>query len=252
MNLKKILISIEQLESKIIDESYLNDEDIEDEDFLYSLENAESFKECVLILKKFNIKHKIKKLPSRGNIILLFRHENANKAIIGSSIDFKYPKIEDSIYDWLSNLGEEYFNYLGEDIDEELNKDFWRNPFPLYHGTRKKNVEDIKEDGLEPALDSRGLTNKNVGSAVFLTTDKSMANSYGDVLITVDTKQMKKDGLKHRVSYEPAASEKIGIEKLAQFIGLKNFYYSSGFHDEETEDTIIMYGDIPAKYLSFE
>ncbi len=133
---------------------------------------------------------------------------------------------------------------------DTFSKDFWSSPSPLYHATQKRFVEDIQEDGLEGRSSSRGLSNRSVGSAVFTTMSLSEAEygAYGNFIFQIDTRSMKKDRYTPEVGEEPDILENGARSGLAHLVGLDDYYYD--IERGVSDQTVIVYGDIPAKYLT--
>lgn len=97
------------------------------------------------------------------------------------------------------------------------------------------DIESVLANGLEARDESRGLNNRHVGSAVFLTSEQDKAEAYGDV-VAIDTAAMKKDGLTPFVTQEPDIFEEEMLGAIAHRLDYDDYHYE--------------YGDIPAKYLS--
>lgn len=134
------------------------------------------------------------------------------------------------------------------DFDEKFNQEFWDSPVPLLHGTT--DIESVLQTGLEARSDSRGLTNKGVGLAVFATTDESVAKEYGsDGIVVINTLAMKQAGFTPFVSQEPDILDAEIKDAIAHAFRIIDFHYDymdSGMHP----DTIIIYDSIPPKFLS--
>ena len=126
--------------------------------------------------------------------------------------------------------------------------DFWSYPGTLYHATDSDNIESILKYGLNPASDSRGFTNRGVGSAVFTTTNEDSAHSgtYGDAVFEIDTRAMKRDGYTPEVGGEPDVVEWEAKRALAWAFGIEDYEQDGPENDPET---VIVYGPIPSKYL---
>lgn len=75
----------------------------------------------------------------------------------------------------------------------------WRREYvngrPLYHGTTLDHVASIAESGLESRNDTRGMSNRQIGSAVFLSAEPGYSMDYGEVLIEVDMDRLLADGV---------------------------------------------------------
>lgn len=148
--------------------------------------------------------------------------------------------------DWLSSIDPTDFfpNY-----EQEYNDNFWKYPCKLYHATTNENIKDIEKRGLLPKNKTRGLSNRSVGSAVFTTSEfeETYHGSYGDVVFEIDTNQMANDGYKPFVSEEPPIIESELTERLANYIKLDD--YETEVSSDISPYTIIVYGNIPPKYL---
>lgn len=148
---------------------------------------------------------------------------------------------------WLDRIDPE--DYFTEKADE-FNKDFWYGPCPLYHATTEDHVDDILEHGLECRDETRGLSNRGVGSAVFTTSsfEETERGSYGDYVFKIDTKAMKADGYCPYVSMEPQVVAYELRMALAHHIGAED--YVADESNDISPDTVIIQGDVPAKYLT--
>lgn len=107
------------------------------------------------------------------------------------------------------------------------------------------------EDGLEGRAETRGLTNKSVGAAVFTSLEPELVEAYtgsdGGVVV-INTRQMKQDGFTPFVGPEPEILEKQIASAFAHKIGVD---YEEEYSDSGMDpNTIIVYGDIPAKYIT--
>jgi hypothetical protein len=183
-------------------------------------------------------------------------------------VDVDGPLIEEK-ENWLwSPHTQQIVNRISEKIEEELNQRFWENPYPLYHASPKENLESIKQEGLKPQHQSRSLTNRHINAAVFTTTEHEEVwnpayskdwipgGPYGDLLVMIHTDMMKSDGYMPEVSREPAYAEQAAMNELARRIqtwdrhGEERETVSSS--DGVSPQTIIIHGNVPAKYLSYE
>lgn len=136
-------------------------------------------------------------------------------------------------------------SFFDRDLEAEFNADFWSNPQTLYHGT--SDIESVLADGIEPRSETRGLNNKHVGDAVFTTSSTDIAESYGSV-VKIDTGGMKRDGYMPFVSQEPEFMEYDQIGVIASRLRIE---FDSEIADPGIDpSTVIVYGHIPAKYLS--
>lgn len=158
----------------------------------------------------------------------------------------------DDIYklnDFIDNLSPELVEkYSGIDEDK-FNDEFWSSPPTLYHGTTPSNLEEIKEDGLLPGSETRGISNRSVGSAVFCSTEPESARNYGTVL-EIDTQKMKQDGLTPRVMEEPDILEYQQKETIAHACGIEDYHFDIEYGMDI--DTVILLGPVPAKYIKIQ
>jgi hypothetical protein len=181
------------------------------------------------------------------------------------TIDYKGKKqvIDDSpiikeATEWIwSILDSQLDQYIGED-NEDFNEKFWKDvctPYgnnKLYHATRSKNINEIKARGLLKMNKSRGINNKSTGNAVFTSLDETAIDSYGEIIIKINMCQMKKDGYMPEVSMEKPIEEAKLRNQLAWKIGIEEFDAIDGYSSDGLfETTVVIYGDIPPKYLSF-
>jgi hypothetical protein len=151
-----------------------------------------------------------------------------------------------------SELNSWFYNVEAEDYVSipSFHKDFWSGPAPLYHGTEEKNLDSILRDGLGPKNETRGLSNSSTGAAVFTSlSDEYVSYHYGEeAVIEVDTQTMKSDGYMPTVSQEGPIEEEQARSALAHLIGFDD--YSGDVEMGIDHDTVVMFGSIPAKYLT--
>lgn len=135
--------------------------------------------------------------------------------------------------------------------ERDFSKEFWHDvgeKSVLYHATPEHNFDSIKKSGLHPREETRGIGNRGTGAAVFTSSNLNSIESYG-VPIGIDLHAMKRDGYTPRVSQEGPIAEYDARQALASKLGIDDFG-----QDEEPgidPDTVIVYGNIPAKYLKF-
>ncbi len=147
-------------------------------------------------------------------------------------------------YQWVADA--EPLNYFDPNPDDH----FWQNNlqgFIVYHATPQENAESIMRDGLEVKSETRGMENRNTGSAVFTSDNPEDIDSYGDVVIAIDVGAMQADGYMPYVAQEEPIEEKNLKERLAHQIGLSDYNWEieSGIN----ETTYVFYDSIPSKYL---
>ncbi len=133
--------------------------------------------------------------------------------------------------------------------EDDFNKQFWDGPGEVYHATPSDNIESIKQNGIGASEETRGMSNRNVGPAVYTTADPDEAadGSYGDAVFAIDLAAMARDGVTPYVSQEPDVSQGELRGELASAIGLDNFEYD--WESDMSPNTIVFHGSIPAKYV---
>ncbi len=148
-------------------------------------------------------------------------------------------------YDW---VGEQDASDYYPNYDQEFSDQFWQRPDVLYHGTDPDRIPEIMSEGLQMRSETRGLSNRYEGAAVYTSTEPDEAEYYYGQVLVIDTAAMAADGLKPFVSQEPDVSNANLEEALASAIGLFDF-------EAETEggmspSTIVVNGDIPTQYIT--
>jgi hypothetical protein len=154
--------------------------------------------------------------------------------------------------EWIEHSSEYPDDYL---TLPDFSEQFWQDVGPgsvAYHATTAANLESILAHGLEARDDTRGLSNRDMGPAVFTVTGsddiETQLEAYGEVVIRIDLDAMKRD------KYMPTASTETPLENaeikntLARLIG--EDYYEAETGSDYMSDTIAFYGNIPPKYLS--
>ena len=159
--------------------------------------------------------------------------------------------------EWVSDQMESYNGSGIKDKVEELlvekfNNDFQEYPGTLFHSTPNKNLEAIMKSGLQAESQTRGLTNRGVGAAIFTydNEESTMTGSYGDTVLAIDCEAMKRDGLEFYVEQEPAVTENETAGILASAVGADNFNWEAGGDGADDPATVILHiGVVPPKYL---
>ena len=146
-----------------------------------------------------------------------------------------------SISDWSLT------NYIAP---PDFNDQFWERPQILYHGTTAAKIHEIQIKGLEPRADTRGINNRLTPPAVFANESPSGTESYGEIIIVIDTPKMKQDGRTPAVSRESGIEENSIREAIAHKIGLENF--QAEIEAGVDPETVVVFGTIPPQYLSVQ
>jgi hypothetical protein len=193
-----------------------------------------------LLFNNHNIS--FEKINLNGNFVWVFEYRDNHCVIEYGSQSINEAR------EWIINQIPYISQYL---TFNDFNQEFWEDvglDYVLYHATPEENIKSIKKQGLNPQYKTRGISNRTTGDAVFLSSSIDSIEIYG-IPIGVKIGLMKKDGYMPRVSLEEPVEEKKAYELLAWKLGIRDFYYEieSGIDEE----TVIMYGHIPSKYLMF-
>ena len=141
---------------------------------------------------------------------------------------------------------------LAAEFEDRFNKKFWERPELLFHGTPKENVETIDREGLTMQHKSRGMSNKHIRAAVFTELSPEYCEyHYGPAVFEINTVQMKADGFMPQVEKEPNHLESDILNLIAHKIEAweEDQDLANAFSEGTSEDTIIIYANIPPKYL---
>jgi len=220
-----------------IAESQLSDSWEDDIDYL---------EELGLTIDQLLTKHgaNFQRVDINGNPLIIIYEENYTYVI--DDPNDTYPTVKEA-EDWINGMWDAELEMFIPTEDH----DFWEYPETLYHATNSENVPSIKRYGLRPEDQSRGISNRSTGSAVFTSRSDEDIESYGDVIIAINTHQMKIDGYTPEVSEETPLEESNKKERLANMIGLDNYIKEDYSSEGLSDNTIIVYGLIPPKYLEF-
>ena len=132
--------------------------------------------------------------------------------------------------------------------------DVWVHGYTLFHGTTNENAEAIREEGFK-AQQRTGIPGEPMWPGVWLTADENLARDYATgpdgvgTVMAVDLGEMKADGYMPALEREPGIREREQREALAHLLGLEDFVDDTSDYTGVTEDTVIVRGDIPAKYV---
>ena len=130
-------------------------------------------------------------------------------------------------------------------------------PKILYHGTTPQNLESILENGLECRNESRGISNRYIGCAVFLSEDEAETIHYGEVLLKIDMENMKNDfgeeQILEKIDKEPDINYLNACISLAQMFGV-SLEDTIDYEPEQgmSQHTYILHMKIPPKYITVE
>lgn len=169
-------------------------------------------------------------------------------------IDPEFPSVLDAI-DWLYSIDDYRLSgYAGE---HDFNEQFWHGrefASRLYHGTTDDLANQIMKSRLDPKDRTRGISNRGTGSAIFTTIyDQTREGPrYGSAVIEIDTSAMRSDGFTPVVSLEYPVETEMTRNRLAWSMGIREFENNRMQEldsDGVRETTIIVFGEIPVKYL---
>ncbi len=158
--------------------------------------------------------------------------------------------------EWLEDAHERPEEFYGE---RDESAEFWEGVGPgfyLYHATLDEYVQPILQNGLEARNVIRGLDNRGMGAAVFTVSDSNIddlsavLDSYGSSIIRIDVGAMKADGYMPQIGGETPIEEAEMKGSLAHGIGYDDYEPYGDVSSDYMNDTIVIYGDIPPKYLS--
>jgi hypothetical protein len=158
---------------------------------------------------------------------------------------------------WNDGYLEDVAEKFGYDTD--FTKQFWHQYYcpMLYHCTVPENYERIKLEGIRPRKERRGaISNRHIGPAVFTCIEEEVSffnQYYGPLVIEINTKQMRADGLTPYVEQEPDWARARMIEFVLKKMGKDDSESEAARYvdssDQNTEGTVIFYDPIAVKYL---
>lgn len=162
--------------------------------------------------------------------------------------DFENPRMREA-YQWVWDLSDWELEEYAPSPD--LNKEFWESGGRVYHGTTVENWQQIQKDGgLDMRDETRGLTNRGTGQAIFTSYNPHDTSYYGEVTLAINVDQMIADGYTPRVQREGPIDEAMQRRSIAYRLGLNEEAFSEDSSDGMSEDTVIFFDSIPLKYIS--
>ena len=211
--------------------------------FKEELDDVNDYNDLIKLLKDYRIQYEEIKFPQTAIIKVKI---NDDEYIID---DFEYPSLEEAnSWIWvIANRGQ-VDDYIPS---QDFSNTFWddvTNGSAVYHATTEENWELIETRGLLASDKTRGVANRHTGSSVFTSENPDDIDSYGDVVLSIDLGSMKKDGYMPPVSREEPIEEAEQLKHLAHKIGLLDF--EPDIEQGISPSTIVIFGNIPPKYLS--
>lgn len=190
------------------------------------------------ILNHFGIDYDIVNL--NGHEILSFKEDGD----LYVSEDFRDISPSYEAFDrWIYNIDADKYMPMEEE-------NFWESPSVLYHGTTEDKWEEIQNDGyIQARSDSRAMSNRGMGDAVFTSLNEDGVESYGEVTLEIDTLKMKNDGYMPEVSGEEPLIEMEQRSSIAHALGSEDFVQDDYSSEGLDVNTIAIFGDIPIKYV---
>ena len=190
-------------------------------------------------LIKFDYKWRLVKFPSGDRVVVV--QINNDTYIVD---DFVHPSVME-VHDWLYMLGMD--DLEGYYPDTKFSTGFWRTKGNLYHGTTEEGAVGILENGLEPKAKSRGIENRNMGTAVFMSDNPEEPAYYYPVVLEINVTAMHADGFMPEMVQETPVREAELRDAVANAIGLSEFQseYEAGI----SPTTVICTERIPPKYI---
>lgn len=176
-----------------------------------------------------------------GNDIIVI---NDGQTYVCDDPNDKYPTIKEA-QEWIYSMWDAELDMYVPDQEN----DFWEYPSTLYHATDSENIPSIMEHGLRPENKTRGLSNRDMGSSIFTSTETDDIGSYGDTILAIDTKRMKQDGFMPEISGETPLEDSQKRSSLAHSIGYEDYHIDEYSSEGYSYNTIAIYGLIPPKYL---
>lgn len=162
-------------------------------------------------------------------------------------------QVFEDVNEWLVNINDDDLYEYIDSPDEDFKKNFWDgigSGSAVYHGTSKENIESIKMTGLEQRQETNSLTNTSNGQAVYTSPIYETADYSYDVVVQIDLGLMKADGYTPPVSVESGVDEAEMRNSLAHMLGIED-YHGEDLEQGLESDTVLIYGEIPLKYLRF-
>ena len=147
------------------------------------------------------------------------------------------------------------------DIDPEewlperprFHEEFWEYPSGLYHATPPENARSILKEGIQARSQTRGISNRGVGAAVFTVLEPTSleGGSYGEVVFYISTAEMKKNGFTPEVSREPDVELHEQWSSLIHYLDVEEDYLDPPVEVEGGmyPDTVIVHDNIPPEYI---
>ncbi|MBT6050791.1 MAG: hypothetical protein HOG49_28645 [Candidatus Scalindua sp.] len=225
-------------------ESMLPTPELGDMSIEETVEDARNLQELMNILNQMFDNYDKMTFPNGENIIIA----NSNGELYIIEIDDNYYELKNP-EEWLNDkiFAGVVYQYIDE---KDFSKEFWDDVsegYSLYHGTYEDRIDDIQREGIGARDETRGMSNKSTGSAVFTSSSPETAYYSYERVFKIDVGAMKRDGYMPGVAMEEDVGEAQQAEALANKIGLEDYSYE--IEQGMDPETVIFHGSIPTKYL---
>ena len=197
-----------------------------DDDLIDALDGLQPGEHPEDVLAHFGVDYEYVSFET-GQTLLAFwqehKDENGDDRFLVSDWQDAYPSVE-PVPSFIHSLSESAIAAFYP--EQDFNADFWaggEGAAALYHGTTAEHAAEILRDGLEARNETRGITNRFTGAAVFTSRERSYTEHYGEQTIEIDVAAMKADGFCPQVSLEsPLAGEQLQ-SALAWKLGIEDW-----------------------------
>lgn len=232
----------------------LSDEELITGSIQEDLKNAErngSQKDIEYVLEQYETEKILTYENDHYYRIPIYEQGDPEIAIIYSNWDVDVKTFNDFIRDVGSNFrnSPSYEDILDRDLTAEIEEDIYTQGGIIYHATTVEKAVDILNDGkLEPRNETRGITNRSTGSAVFASELQPDKTYYGDVVFEINLDKMKDNGFRPPLGKELPVEEAIHKEAVAQKFNM--FEYRAELDQSISRQTVVIYEEIPIEYVS--
>jgi len=213
-----------------------------DPDFGWDIESVETNEEAIKVLQHYGASYQVIRFDKADSVLKYQDPVNGNTLIWSGGIVVDPLEFVYSIGDY------ELDNYVT--MPEE---NFWEGIYDnqeAYHATSEENAENILAQGLQADCQTRGISNRGMGCAVFASFNEHAIEAYGGSVFAINLGEMKRDGFMPEVSGETPLEEANHRQAIAHRLGIEDADFASEYASEGLDqDTIAIYDNIPAKYI---
>lgn len=210
------------------------------------LSNAKHCEDAFFLLKKYNVGYDKIDWPGGADPVYIFEFGGTDY-VLECSTDNVFINDADS---WVRNINDlSLDSYIPM---PNFNEEFWEGVGSgsfAYHATKPEYTEVILQEGLQPRDETRGMSNRHTGPAVFASLSEEAVTPYGDAVLSIDLGAMKAAGYMPQVDQESPLENDKQIEAIAWKIGLEDFHNEDRGWEGIDNDTIVIDGAIPPQFL---